>query len=122
MIRLPTSKAPTPLVPALDALAALCSDVMLTAPEVARHFACTPEHLCNLRRVNKGPAWVKFSSGAVRYPLSEVLGYEMSGAAGPLTVARLALALSMMAGLSAGDREKILTHVKAVWPGLALDG
>lgn len=100
--------------PAYAPLLQLCSSVLLTTQELAKHWRYQAEHLHNLRRLQRGPAYIKLGEGAVRYRLSECLAWEIAGHRGPLTLERVLLAMSTTPGLRSEVLEKISQHLATV--------
>ena len=108
---LPTPTRYDPDNPAYTALIALCGDMMLTPREVSAHFRLSIGRLANMRLSGRGPAWTKLE-GAVRYPLSEIIAYELHGRGGPITYERIWQALSLMPGMRAETRDAILEFLR----------
>lgn len=96
--------------PVLDILC----DVHVRAAELAAHWRTTEAHLANLRRAGKGPPYTK-PLGAVLYPTSEVMAWELAGASAHVTLDRVLLWVAAAPGVSPADRERIAAHLRAVW-------
>lgn len=94
-----------------QALIALCGDQMLTPKEVAAHWRLSIGRLANMRVAGRGPGFVKLGDGAVRYPLSEIIAYELAGRSGHITLERVWQALSTMPGLRDDTRDAILEYL-----------
>lgn len=105
------------LSPAYAALVAACDDVMLKASDLERRWRMSKDHLANMRRVNKGPAFTKLPSGSVLYPMSEVLAWELAGWSAEsdgrpvLTRERIELALSTIKELTPDLARKIAARL-----------
>lgn len=102
------------LNPAYTPLLRVCESVLLTAQEVAKHTRYNLQSIHNMRSRGRGPAWLKFGDGAVRYRMSEFLSWEITAHRGPLTLERVSLALSTVPGMCPKMREKIEAHLASV--------
>lgn len=109
---------PTPahLPERLKPLADLCSGVFVTTQELATRWRYSPGALSNWRGQGVGIPYVKYA-GLVRYRLSEVLTYELTNTAGPLTVERVRLELALMQDVPAATAEKIVARLAEVMKG-----
>lgn len=94
--------------PVLD----MCESVLLKSSEVAQHYRYTEEHLCNLRKRNRGWAFIKLEAGGVRYRLSEILSAELAGTCGPLTIERVCQALAACSALTVDQRALAQEHIR----------
>lgn len=100
--------------PLLDVL----NDQLVKVGTIAKRWGCSPTHLGNLRRRGKGPAWVRlYPGGPVRYRWRDVLAYEAAGQGGALTMDRVALAVSTTPGADPGSLVKVISHLRAAFPG-----
>lgn len=100
--------------PEYQPLLSVCTGILLTVQEVAKHFRYQVPHMHNMRNRGRGPSHVKLEGGAIRYQLSEVLRWQIHGHRGPWTPNRVSLALATMPGLSPEQRDAIMVHLKAV--------
>lgn len=78
----------------------------LTAAQVAHRWKWSTQHLANLRRRNNGPAFVRLGR-SVRYPLHEILAWEIAGQSNHVTKDRIELAVAALTDLPAEQRNKI---------------
>ena len=78
----------------------------LTPMQLASRWKWTDQHLANLRRAGKGPAFIRLSR-SVRYPLSEILAWELAGQSTHVTPDRIGLAVATLTDLPAEKRDKI---------------
>lgn len=103
---------PTPahLPERLKPLADLCSGVYVTTNELAARWRYSPGALSNWRGQGVGVPYVKFA-GLVRYPLSEILTYEINNTGGPLTVERVRLELALMSDVPAALARAIVARL-----------
>ncbi|CCB67446.1 hypothetical protein [Hyphomicrobium sp. MC1] len=92
-------------VEAFRPLLNMLSDVFITSDELCSHWRLTPTHLCNLRKRNKGAPFVKLPSGKILYRVSDIIGAELRGRAGPLTVDVVCLVLAACEELTLHQRE-----------------
>lgn len=97
--------------PLLDLLAG----VLVTPQALGAHWGYTEEHLCGMRRAGRGPAFLKLPTGGIRYRAAEIIGSEIAGTDGPLTVDRVCLALAACSGLSLEARAAAQAHVRAAF-------
>ena len=58
-----------------------------------------------------GP-WMRLPTGGIRYRVSEIIGAELRGTAGPLTLDHALLAVSACPGVSAADKVKVIEHLR----------
>ena len=93
----------------------LLTEIYLKPHELAQRWRYSEDYVSNMRRSNRGPAFLKLPTGAILYPLAEVVAWELAGAAGPLTFERLSLALTTCKGVTPELREAIVSHVRASW-------
>lgn len=97
--------------PEYDVLLRMCASVLLTVEEVAKHFRYQVPHVHNMRNRGRGPAHLKLEGGAIRYPLSEVLRWQLHGYRGPWTPERVTVALATMPEISPELRAQIMTRL-----------
>lgn len=90
---------------------AAADDILLTTEQVANRYQQEVGTLANARARGEGLPWVKTATGAVRYKLSDVLASETAGNRG-FSWQRLAKALEGYKGLTTGEAQKLLTHLK----------
>lgn len=64
-----------------------------------------------MRRVKRGLPFVKLPGGAVRYPLSELLAWQLHSRCETITLERIAIVLATMPGLKPEARAAILAHL-----------
>jgi hypothetical protein len=103
----------TTQIAAYRPLLAVLEGTLLTSREVGTHLRYSPEQMSNLRRRSaKGPPWFKLPSGAVRYDAAEVMAWQIGSASGPLTMARVTLAISACAAVPLEHRAAIIEHVQ----------
>ena len=108
--RIPKSDAYKPLTELLDS-------ILVTNDYLSQHWGYSENHLSNLRRLQKGPPWVKLPTGAIRYRLSEIAAAEIAGTQGALTLERVQLAVSACSALSAEQRAAVIAHLESAFPG-----
>lgn len=96
--------------PAYQPFLALTDAILLRPGEVARHLRITLGHLGLMRRRGGGPRYVMVGRH-VRYRHSDVLAYELSRTAGPVTPDSLALAVSTVPGMSPMARDFVIEHL-----------
>lgn len=102
--------------PAYSPFLALTDGILLRPSEVARHLRVTVGHLGHMRRHGGGPRYVKVGRH-VRYRHSDVLAYELSRTAGPVTPDSLALAMATLHKLPPDLRDAITVHLtKQLFP------
>lgn len=99
--------------PTFEPLLALLKDTLMTPDELADHWRYSTQHLSNMRRMQKGPPFLKLGKGAVRYRTSDVLRHELRGWRGN-SLDKISLALLTVPGLDHGDRKRIEEHVRRV--------
>ena len=87
--------------------------VMIDSGDLSSHWCYSENHLSSLRRLHKGPPWVKLTTGVVRYRLSEVLAAEIAGAGGALTLERVLLAVSACKAVPVEQRGVLIAHLTA---------
>ena len=95
-----------------DPVCRMLDGVFMTAAELAAHWRYSDDHLANYRRANKGPPWMRLPTGGIRYRLSDIIGAELRGTAGPLTLDHALLAVSACPGVSAADKVKVIEHLR----------
>lgn len=95
--------------PVLD----LLNSRYLTPIQLAARWKWTEQHLANLRRAGKGPAFTRLQR-SVRYALSDVLAWELAGASPHVTPDRLALAAASLQGFTPEQREAIARQLSAL--------
>ena len=110
---LPYPQSVIPKVPAYQPLFDMLETVMIDSATLSSHWSYSENHLCNLRRLNKGPPWVKLPTGGVRYRLSEVLASEIAGTSAALTLERVLLAVSACTAVPLAQRGVMLAHLEA---------
>lgn len=103
--------------PAFQPLLCLTDGLLLKPAEVAKHLRLSVGHLGYMRRHGGGPRYVLVGRH-VRYRHSDVLSYELSRTAGPISPDSLALAIGSVPGLPAIVRDTITLHVTAMLFGL----
>jgi predicted DNA-binding transcriptional regulator AlpA len=111
MLHVPTAQLAAPCYgPLLD----LLGEHYVTPKALAARWRWSEQHLANLRKRRRGPTFVKLG-GSVRYPLSEVLAWELSARERrPYSVTRDALALAVAsAPVSERERAILLDHLDA---------
>ena len=87
----------------------------ITPTELAERWRYTQDHLANLRRVAKGPRFLKLvETGGIRYSMADVIDAEIRSTKGRLTVDDLALAISACAAVPEEIRVAIIEHVRSV--------
>lgn len=91
----------------------LLDGVYLKASEVGARLRFDDGYLANLRRAGNGPPWSKFASGAVRYQLSELLEWELSGKSPHITMDRVALAVLAFPGIDDKQKLELTEHLRA---------
>ena len=106
---IPNSPAYTPLTDLLDS-------VLVGNDYLSSHWGYSENHLSNLRRLQKGPPWVKLPTGAIRYRLSEIFAAEVAGTRGALTTERVALAMASCKTVPAEHRAAMIAHLETVFP------
>jgi hypothetical protein len=111
-MRAPMISRYTTNVAAHRPLMQLLDGMLLTPKEVGAHLRYSQEQLSNLRRGTKGPPWFKLPSGGVRYDLAELTAWQLSGARGPLTMDRIALAIASCAAVPIEHRAEIVRHLE----------
>lgn len=99
---LPAPRALT-LQPAYRALIDALESCYVTPGTLAQRWSWSEQHLANLRKAGKGPAFVKMGR-SVRYSVAEVIAWEVAGASHHVTRERVALACAALTGLSAEQR------------------
>lgn len=87
-------------------------DTLMTADEVATRFRYRDDTLCNMRRAGKGPRWIKFESGGIRYPSSGVVAYQLAGHAGAIDIVEVELAITAATDVPEAYRLKMLETVR----------
>jgi hypothetical protein len=97
-------------------IADICGGVFVTTQELALRWRYSPGALSNWRGQGVGIPYVKYS-GLVRYRLSEILTYELNNTAGPLTVERVAVELSLMSDVPAALAKTITARLADVMKG-----
>lgn len=105
------------LDPAHAPLMDLLDGVLVTPQEVSKHLRLSESHLSNLRNAGRGLPFVKLGTGAVRYSLAEVVAHQIASTGGPITLDRIALALSAMPGMSADMRAAVCDHLARAFKG-----
>lgn len=85
------------LQPAYRALLDVLDSQFLRPETVARRWGWSEQHLANLRKAGKGPAYVKLGR-SVRYTTAEIIAWELSGTSHHVTLDRVALACSALKG------------------------
>jgi hypothetical protein len=100
-----------------DELARSCKPLLdliqiryVTAEWVARRWGFTVQHFANLRRAGKGLAYIRFGRN-VRYPLSEVVGFEIASRSEHVTRDQVALAVHALPGLSADAKANLAAQL-----------
>ncbi len=102
--------------PVYQPLLDLCDGVLITPKELAAHWRYSENSLSNLRRAQRGLPWIKLPGlGAIRYRMSDVLAFELAGAAGPLTLERVETALATVPGFTHEQRQAIAAHLRAAF-------
>jgi hypothetical protein len=86
-------------------------DIFLTTEQLAARYQQEPGTLHNARCRGEGAPWVKTSTGAVRYRLADILAAEAAGTRG-FSWRKLKEALDEYRGLTAGETERLLKHLK----------
>lgn len=99
--------------PAFRPLLDLLQTVYLTTTEVAKRWRYSRHQLEGWRRAGKPPVYVQLPSGKVLYPLSEIIGAEIAGLKGPLTLDEVCLTVSACPSISEADRAKVIAHLRA---------
>ncbi len=83
----------------------------VTAATLGERWNWSEQHLANLRRKpGEGPAFTVIGR-SIRYPVSEVLAWEIGGHSAHVTPERVALAVSALP-FDTETREKITAHLK----------
>jgi hypothetical protein len=103
-------------------LLALLNDTLLRPIDVTTRWQVGVDHLVRLRERGAGPAWLRLPgsrkvedrpTGQIRYRLSDIVAAELDGAAGPLTLARVYLAVSACDFLSEAQRTAVILKLEA---------
>jgi len=103
-------------------LLALRNDTLLRPIDVTTRWQVGVDHLVRLRERGAGPAWLRLPgsrkvedrpTGQIRYRLSDIVAAELDGAAGPLTLARVYLAVSACDFLSEAQRTAVILKLEA---------
>jgi hypothetical protein len=100
---------------------AACSEIYVLPSELAERWRLSQLRLGALRRAGKGPPWIKLGgdgtggdgTGGVRYRMSDILLHELKGYAGPITPARLRLAVSMLPEFNSQEKALIGAYLSA---------
>ena len=100
-------------------LLALLHDTLLKPKQVAARWGQGEDHLAALRRSRRGVPFIRLSGskngkGSIRYRLSDLIDAELSGAAGPISLERVCLAIASCPDVSKEARVKIQMHVRLV--------
>lgn len=98
-------------VPAYRPLMTLLDGFLLTSSEVGAHLRYSDEHMCNMRKANKGPPWFKLATGGIRYSANEMLAWQLSSTQGPLTLERVTLAIAGCAAVPIEHRSALIEHL-----------
>lgn len=99
-------------VPLDDPIRELLDDTYITPKELAARWRLSEAHLSNMRNHGKGPAYVKFTLGSVRYRVSEVIAWELEGhRTTGINFERVRLALRSVPGLPEELRLRIEAHL-----------
>ena len=113
---LPYPEHKIPKVPAYKPLTDLLDSVLVGNDYLSQHWGYSENHLSNLRRLHRGPPWVKLPTGAIRYRLSEIFAAEVAGTRGSLTTERVALAMAACTSVPAAHRAAMIAHLETVFP------
>ena len=98
-------------------LLSLLDGLLLTSAEVGLHLRYSQEQLSNLRRAMKGPPFLKLPTGGVRYDSAQLMAWQLSGAASPLTLERVELAISACEAVPMEHRAAITEHLRRAFNG-----
>lgn len=109
MLRIPSQLE---IDPAFAPMLRLTDGLLLTPAEVAKHLRVSVGHLGHMRRHGIGPRHV-FVGRHVRYRHSDVLAFELSRTAGPVTPDALALAISTLPRVPPDVRDFFTAHLIA---------
>lgn len=111
---------PTPsLVPErFAALLSVLDGSMVSSKTLGARWDYSDQHLANMRAngTSKLP-WLVLPTGGVRYRTSEIVGAELTGTRGPLTLERLALEMSAMPDVPEGVATAIIDRLTDVLRG-----
>lgn len=102
-------------VGALQPLMRLLDDHLLTSSEVGAHLRYSKPHMSNLRKAAKGPPWIALPSGGIRYSMSAVATWQLSGESGALTLDRVSVAIAGCAAVPIEHRAAVIAHLETVF-------
>jgi hypothetical protein len=103
--------------PAHRALLDVLEGQYLKPSALARRWQWSEQHLANLRKAGKGPAYVKLGR-SVRYSMADAIAWEVTGHCEHVTRDRLALAVSALQGFSLDQIAEIQTQLESLLYGV----
>lgn len=118
---------PLPVPPALERAAAyaplllLLRDSLIKPKDLAERWGFSHDHLANLRKRRVGPPWIRLPTssgqakrpmGSIRYRISDIIGAELAGSGGALTLERVALAVAAMDFLTEQERAAVISRLR----------
>lgn len=108
---------PTPKIVALHPAYRGLLDVLeahyVSASIPAARWGWSEQHLANLRKSGKGPAFVRLGR-SVRYSTAEILAWEISGQSSQVTADRVSLACAALQGLSLDQRASVAQQLQSI--------
>lgn len=113
------TQAASPYAPLL----ALLRDTLIRPRELAERWKFGEDHLSNLRRRALGPSFIRLPTatgkaarplGSIRYRLSDIIGCELAGTGGAISLARVELAIAGCEMLTAQQRAAVIARMKTV--------
>lgn len=87
---------PANMPPRYEPLIRLLEGVMVPPRMLASRWSVSEQTLSNDRAAGRNLPFTKLPGGSVRYYVSEIIGAELAGTRGPLSLQRIALELSTM--------------------------
>lgn len=103
-------------VAAFQSVLDLLESVLIYPKDLASHWGYTEEHLCTLRRKGLGIPFIRLATGGIRYRASDIIGSELKGTEGPITLDRVLLAVAACPNLSLGQRADMQNYLRAAFP------
>ncbi|MFM9851171.1 MAG: hypothetical protein ACKVP3_29090 [Hyphomicrobiaceae bacterium] len=96
----------------------LMRDTLVTPRVLAERWSFSDDYLTNLRRAGRGLPFVRLplgptrKKGGIRYRLSDIVGVELTGAFGPVTIEQVCIAIASCPGISVEARAAVQAHVR----------
>lgn len=104
------------LHPAYRSLLDLLESHYVGADVPAKRWGWSLQHMANLRRAGKGPAYIKLAR-SVRYSVAEIVAWELGGQSYHVTQDRLGVAVAALRGYDANQKADIANQLASVLYG-----